>query len=283
MRMDESKEHTAGNTPSARHQIGSILLASADAKALRAWYERAFDLQPDPDGFLPFGTIDLLITARDDVAPINPEPGRVIINIHVDDAHVTAAHLSAVGATWLAQLEYRRPDEAWFGTVIDPDGNYVQFIELTEAYWAARRPRHKQAGLSVLEVASVATRLPAQDLDRARRFYADKLGLLPVESRPGGLRYECGAGGFALFESSGRPSSEHTQMAWQVDDIESVVAELRNRGVVFEEYDMPGLRTIDGVAEVTGNYPSHGGVGERAAWFHDSEGNLLAVGQALGA
>ena len=72
-------------------------------------------------------------------------------------------------------------------------------------------------------------------------------------------------------------------MAWQVDDIEAVVAELRNRGVVFDEYDMPGLRTIDGVAVVAGNYPSHGGVGERAAWFHDSEGNLLAVGQALGA
>ena len=135
------------------------------------------------------------------MAPTNPETGRVIINIHVDEAHATAAHLSAFGATWLAQLEYRRPDEAWFGTVIDPDGNYVQIIELTEAYWSARRLRHRQAGLSVLEVASVATRLPAQDLDRARRFYADKLGLQPVESQPGGLRYECGAGGFALAAS----------------------------------------------------------------------------------
>jgi len=281
--MDERKENAAGNKPGARHQIGSILLASADPTALRAWYERAFDMHSDPDGFLPFGTVDLLITARDGVAPMNPEPGRVIINIHVQDAQATAAHLSAIGATWLAKLEYRRPDEAWFGTVIDSDGNYVQIIELTEAYWAARRLRHKQARLSVLEVASAATRLPAQDLDRARRFYADKLGLLPVESRPGGLRYECGAGGFVLFESSGRPSGEHTQMAWQVEDLESVVAELRNRGVVFDEYDMPGLRTINSVAEVAGNYPSHGGVGERAAWFHDSEGNLLAVGEALGA
>ncbi len=134
---------------------------------------------------------------------MNPELGRVIINIHVDDAHATPAHLSAIGVVWLTELEYRRPDE---------------------------------------------------------------------ESRPGGLRYECGAGSFALFESSGRPSGEHTQMAWQVDDIEAVVAELRNRGVVFEEYDMPGLRTVNSVAEVAGNYPSHGGVGERAAWFHDSEG-----------
>ena len=88
-----------------------------------------------------------------------------------------------------------------FVSAIDADGNYVQIIELTEAYWSARRLRHKQAGMSVLEVASVATRLPAQDLDRARRFYADKLGLQPVESRPGGLRYECGAGGFALAAS----------------------------------------------------------------------------------
>src|SRR5439155_9285206 len=53
-----------------------ILLASADPTALRAWYERAFDVHPNPDGFLPFGTVDLLITARDDVAPMNPEPGR---------------------------------------------------------------------------------------------------------------------------------------------------------------------------------------------------------------
>jgi hypothetical protein len=91
---------------------GAFCWPAADPKALRAWYERAFDVHPDPDGFLPFGRVDLLITARDDVAPINPEPGRVIINIHVDDAQATALHLSAIGARWLAQLEYRRPDGA---------------------------------------------------------------------------------------------------------------------------------------------------------------------------
>jgi hypothetical protein len=68
-------------------------------------------------------------------------------------------------ARWLAQLEYRRPEGAWFGTALDPDGNYVQTAELTEAYWVARRLRHKQAGSSVLEVATVATRLPAQRLE----------------------------------------------------------------------------------------------------------------------
>jgi catechol 2,3-dioxygenase-like lactoylglutathione lyase family enzyme len=133
----------------------------------------------------------------------------------------------------------------------------------------------------MLDASDVATRLPAQDLERARRFYADKLGLEPVEERPGGLRYRCGGGQFALFESAGAASGTHTQMAWEVDDIEAVVEELRRRGVVFEEVDVPGLRTVNGIAEVEGNYPSAGGIGERAAWFRDSEGNLLGIGQPV--
>ena len=126
----------------------------------------------------------------------------------------------------------------------------------------------------------VATRLPAQDLERARRFYAEKLGLEPAEERPGGLRYDMAGGSFALFASQGEPSGAHTQMGWEVDDIEATVADLRRRGVVFEEYDFPGIATVDGIAEIEGNYPSKG-TGERAVWFHDSEGNLIGIGQAV--
>jgi len=133
----------------------------------------------------------------------------------------------------------------------------------------------------MLENGAVATRLPAQDLERARAFYAEKLGLEPAEERPGGLLYRCPRGEFALFQTDGAPYGSHTQMAWQVDDIEAVAAQLRARGVVFEDYDMPGLATTGGIAEVAGNYPSKGGVGERAAWFKDSEGNLLAIGQPV--
>ena len=104
----------------------------------------------------------------------------------------------------------------------------------------------------MLQDSDVATRLPAQDLERARAFYADKLGLEPIEERPGGLRYQCGSGRFSLFESTGAASGSHTQMAWEVDDIEAVVEDLRRRGVVFEEVDVPGLRTVDGIAEVRG-------------------------------
>jgi catechol 2,3-dioxygenase-like lactoylglutathione lyase family enzyme len=133
----------------------------------------------------------------------------------------------------------------------------------------------------MLENGDVEMRLPAQDLDRARRFYSEKLGLAPVEERPGGLRYRCRSGEFALFESAGRPSGDHTQMGWEVDDIEATVAALRERGLRFEEYDLPGLKTVNGIAEVEGNYPSKGGIGERAAWFRDSEGNMLGIGQRI--
>jgi catechol 2,3-dioxygenase-like lactoylglutathione lyase family enzyme len=132
----------------------------------------------------------------------------------------------------------------------------------------------------ILTRSAVATRLPAQDLDRARRYYADKLGLEPVEEREGGLRYECGGVAFALFASAGAPSGAHTQMGWEVDDMDAAMEELRTRGVVFEEYDVPGLTTVNGIAEIEGNYPSKG-VGERGAWFYDSEGNLLGIGQPV--
>jgi catechol 2,3-dioxygenase-like lactoylglutathione lyase family enzyme len=135
--------------------------------------------------------------------------------------------------------------------------------------------------VALLQDADVSTRLPAQDLERARAFYAEKLGLEPAEERPGGLLYRCRSGAFALFATAGAPSGTHTQMAFDVDDIEAVVAELKSRGVAFEDVDVPGLRTIDGIASVDGNYPSKGGVGERAAWFRDSEGNLLGIGQPV--
>ena len=83
------------------------------------------------------------------------------------------------------------------------------------------------------------------------------------------------------LETAGRPSGEHTQLAFEVEDIEATVPSCAERGVHFEEVDVPGLKTVDGIAEVAGNYPSSGAVGERAAWFRDSEGNLLGVGQPV--
>jgi catechol 2,3-dioxygenase-like lactoylglutathione lyase family enzyme len=252
--------------------LGSVLLASRDPARLRRWYEEAFEVTPNADGFLEFGGVSVLVDARDDIAERAVEPTRLIVNFHVDDAGATARRLDTLGVTWLAELDHRH--DAWFAALFDPDGNVIQIIELTPAYWQARGAE------SPLAWSPVATRLPAQDLTRARAFYAEKLGLHPVEERPGGLRYECGGHSFALFESSGRPSGDHTQMAWEVEDLPAVIALLRARGVVFEEYDLAGLQTVDGIVDIEGNYPSKG-IGERGAWFRDSEGNLLGIGQVI--
>jgi catechol 2,3-dioxygenase-like lactoylglutathione lyase family enzyme len=128
----------------------------------------------------------------------------------------------------------------------------------------------------MLSNARIEARLPTQDLARARRWYADKLGLELVEERDGGLRYEGVAGVFCLFASAGASDGSFTQMAFDVDDIEAAVAGLRARGVVFEEYD----GAMNGIMDIEGNYPSKGS-GERAAWFRDSEGNLLGIGQVV--
>lgn len=127
----------------------------------------------------------------------------------------------------------------------------------------------------MLKNARVNASLPAKDLARARAFYADKLGLLPVREGPEGLAsflfYEVAAGDrFLIYQTAGTASGQHTQMGFEVEDIAGEVKDLRARGVVFEEYDWPGLKTVDGIAEAGG---------AKSAWFKDSEGNMVAVVQ----
>jgi catechol 2,3-dioxygenase-like lactoylglutathione lyase family enzyme len=129
-----------------------------------------------------------------------------------------------------------------------------------------------------LDSAHTVTKLPAQDLDRARRFYRDSLGLEPVEERVGGLRYLCGTTEFHLFSSSGAASGTSTQMGFEVDDIDRVVADLRSRGLQLERFEMEGFGAEDDVVVAPDNYPSKGS-GERGAFFRDSEGNLLGLAQ----
>jgi len=114
--------------------------------------------------------------------------------------------------------------------------------------------------------------LPAKDLQRAREFYRDKVGLEDPEDTAGGLVYKMGAGGgaFLLYETDNAGSAKNTQMCWVTKDLDAEVAELRGRGVVFEEYDVPGLKTENGVATTDG---------ERGAWFLDTEGNILCLSQ----
>lgn len=125
----------------------------------------------------------------------------------------------------------------------------------------------------MLNGAHVAAAIPSQDLNRAKRFYAEKLGLTPSRETTAGLEYEMAGGtGFLLFTSSGKSAGAHTQMSFVVDDVPSTVKELQAHGLQFEEYDMPGLKTVGGVADYRGT---------QGAWFKDSEGNLLSISRRV--
>jgi catechol 2,3-dioxygenase-like lactoylglutathione lyase family enzyme len=118
----------------------------------------------------------------------------------------------------------------------------------------------------------IAAVLPAADIDRARRFYEETLGFEPESAEPAGIIYRSGSSRFTVYPTEFAGTSKHTQAGWLVDDIRKTVADLRERGVEFQEYDGLGLRTEDGVADLGS---------ELAAWFTDSEGNIVALFQLI--
>jgi catechol 2,3-dioxygenase-like lactoylglutathione lyase family enzyme len=120
----------------------------------------------------------------------------------------------------------------------------------------------------------VYAKLPAQDVERARRFYAEKLGLEPRGEKAGHLHYELAGAFFIVYPSRGKASGEHDQLGFVVQDVQAEVARLRSRGVTFESYPPPpGATTNDGVMDA-------GHV--KAAWFKDSEGNLISIAEFPG-
>jgi catechol 2,3-dioxygenase-like lactoylglutathione lyase family enzyme len=113
--------------------------------------------------------------------------------------------------------------------------------------------------------------IAVSDMDRSRRFYEQTLGLEAEREMEAGIVYRCGRGsGFFLYQSGYAGTAQHTVGGWYVEDARATVKELQGRGIVFEEYDFPGLKTVDGVADLGS---------ELAAWFKDPDGNILSVGQ----
>jgi catechol 2,3-dioxygenase-like lactoylglutathione lyase family enzyme len=122
----------------------------------------------------------------------------------------------------------------------------------------------------MLQQYQVQATMPAKDFERAKKFYSDQLGMEPSEENPGGVFYNCsGNSRLFLFPSPSGPGG-HTQASFTVDNLEKVVEELKSRGVTFEEYDFPALKTENSIAKVG---PGH------AAWFKDSEGNMIGLVQ----
>jgi catechol 2,3-dioxygenase-like lactoylglutathione lyase family enzyme len=126
----------------------------------------------------------------------------------------------------------------------------------------------------MLQQSPIYVYFPARDLARARRFYEEKLGFVPKSLNNGGVTYEFGGGTAAfLYLSDNAGTSKASQAFWSVADVDQEIVHLKQRGVVFERYDdMPGERSPEG-AVIAG--------GAKAAWFKDSEGNILAIIQTL--
>lgn len=137
------------------------------------------------------------------------------------------------------------------------------------------RGKGLERDIAMLKDQPVGAVLPAADLARARGFYRDKLGLEPDNpDAKDNLMYTCGAGSrFLLYQTPNAGSAKNTQMGWMVSDVPATVAELRAAGVVFEEYDFPGLKTEHGIATLPD--------GSTAAWFLDSEGNILNINSGM--
>ena len=122
----------------------------------------------------------------------------------------------------------------------------------------------------MLNDSKVTANVPAADLARARSFYADKLGLTPVQEGDGGLVYTTAGGTtFFLYETEFAGQAGHTIAQWHVADIDGEVRDLKDKGITFERYDMPGLSWDGDIATI----PEMG----RAAWFTDSEGNIMCI------
>jgi catechol 2,3-dioxygenase-like lactoylglutathione lyase family enzyme len=142
--------------------------------------------------------------------------------------------------------------------------------------WAeAGRPRHllsphEEESMTPLTQAPVTTILPVKNMDRARDFYQNKLGLTPIGfAADGNYVFACGGEAqIALIVKPEGTRAEHTALSFEVRGIERVIEQLRSSGVVFEDFDLPNLKTVDHLC-VLGS--------DKAAWFKDSEGNYLCV------
>ena len=115
--------------------------------------------------------------------------------------------------------------------------------------------------------------IPARDMARARQFYEEKVGLKPAQEVNGGVAYEFAKGTACfLYPTPNAGTSQASQAFWSVDDVDALIGRLKARGVVFEDYDMPGEKSAAGAVTAGG---------AKAAWFKDSEGNIMALIQSL--
>ncbi|MEU6977251.1 VOC family protein [Streptomyces sp. NPDC046371] len=120
----------------------------------------------------------------------------------------------------------------------------------------------------MLAESPIAAIIPVNDMARAKRFYSETLGLTLIKESAEDVMYETGGSMIGLYETPYGGQAQHTLASWKVADLDAEMKELRSKGIAFEDYDLPGIKTVDGVVESEDM---------RGAWFKDSEGNILCV------
>lgn len=239
-------------------------LAASDVARARTWYAEKLGLSPteEYDDLLVYNVGDSVMTVYG-----SPNAGTALNTVAVENVPDLRAEVARLKGRGVVFEDYDMPGLytedgiadtgdggllAWFK---DSEGNIVSL-----AQWPGDdRPP------------GVAPMIAAADLARARTWYAEKLGLTPAQEMEGALNYRSGSSAFTVYLTEFAGTAKNTIAVWRVADLRAEMAELRDRGVVFEDYDFGDWRTVDGVM----TDPD----GDMAAWFTDSEGNILGLAQ----
>ena len=246
-------------------------LATADLARAKAWYADRLGWQParEMPGTLVYEVDGRILTVFETTNAGTAK--NTVASWRVRDLRAEVARLRARGLIFeeldlgdMKTVDGIATDNegsigGWFR---DADGNWITIDEVNP------RPDDPPAEYGP------GLMLAAADLERARGWYAERLGLTPLREYPGELlSYLDGRTRFGIYQTETAGTAKNTVGMWWVDDVAAEVAELRRRGVVFEEYDFGDARTVDGIlADSDGE----------TAWFKDSEGNILALGHYRG-
>ncbi|MGK2319553.1 VOC family protein [Gordonia rhizosphera] len=245
--------------------IGSMLLSSDDPHALARWYATVFEARigtvSDGPGYdiIELDGFYIMFDKRDDVSGPNTGGARAILNVEVDDPLATAARIDALGAEWVSALE-DKGGGTYFGTVKDPDGNWLQIVRLADEFEAemSANPTSPYSGFAV------------RDLDAADAFYREVLGMRVLRFPVGVLGIRINRGTTVLvYPKPDHEPATHTILNLPVDDLERAVDDLAGRGVEFLRYD--------GFDQDERGIARGGGRGPDIAWFTDPSGNVIAV------
>jgi len=252
------------------------LLASTDAVRARAWYADKLGLEPvfEREGQLVYSLPPTVFTVYE--TPSAGTAQNTVAVWAVDDLRAEMARLRARGLTF-EELDYGPDDRtvdglmtslvgsvevlnAWFK---DVDGNWISLVQQAQ-----------EQGDAPLEL-GIHPMLAASNMDRARAWYSEKLGLEPDRDDDGELLvYRSGQTHLSIYATPSAGTARNTVAEWHVDDLRAEVAALRARGVVFEEYDFGSNRTVDGILTDTD--------GSLNSWFTDSEGSILGLVEGQG-